>query len=100
MSTDKISNAYKAMGQDLYKRPKQKTITAESLGIHINGPNVGERRGKTSVQKMSEGYRLHKEQLEAKAKEQADKNKKDHEKALKTLQKIQKKGAVNNEFSN
>ncbi|WP_161525915.1 hypothetical protein [Trichococcus alkaliphilus] len=34
---------------------------------------------------MAEGYRLHKEQIEAKAKEQGEKNVKDHEKALKTL---------------
>lgn len=95
MSTDKISNAYKAMGQDLYKRPKQqKTINASELGIHINGPNVGkERREKTALQKISEGYRLHKKQIEANAKEQEEKNRKDHEKALKNLKNNTEKGA-------
>lgn len=85
MSTDKISNAYKAMGQDLYKPKKQKTITRESLGISINGPNVGERRGKTALQKMAEGYRLHKEQLEARTKEMEKANAEAHGKAMKNL---------------
>ena len=94
MSTDKISNAYKAMGQDLYKPKKQKTITRESLGISIKGPDTAKSTGPTAVQKMAEGYRLHKEQIEAKAKEQAEKNVKDHEKALKTLKTNTEKGGM------
>lgn len=91
MSTDKISNAYKAMGQDLYKPKKQKTITRESLGISIKGADTAKRKP-SALQKMAEGYRLHKEQLEAKAKEQEDKNKEDHEKALKNLKENSRKG--------
>lgn len=84
MSIDNISKAYSKI--NFKERPKQKIITRESLGISINGPNVGqERRGKTSLQKMAEGYRLHKDRLEAQAKEQEDKNKKDHAKAMKNL---------------
>lgn len=91
MSTDKISNAYKAMGQDLYKRPKQQVITRESLGISIKGADTAKRKP-SALQRMAEGYRLHKKQIEANAKEQEDKNKKDHEKALKNLKENTRKG--------
>lgn len=84
MSTDKISNAYKAMGQELYKPKKQKTITWESLGISIKGADTAKRKP-SALQKMAEGYRLHKEQLEARTKEMEKANAEAHAKAIKTL---------------
>lgn len=86
MSTDKISNAYKAMGQDLYKRPKQRIITAKEMGIHINGLNVGqERKGPTALQRMAQGYKDHKEQIEARAKELEKENAENYKKAMRNL---------------
>lgn len=83
MSTDKISQAYSKID---YRKPKQQqVITAESLGISIKGADTAKSKGPTALQRMAEGYRLHKEQIEARAKEQEDKNKKDHEKAMKNL---------------
>ena len=83
MSVNKISEAYSKLN---YRKPaKQRTITAASLGISIKGADVGERRGKTAVQKMSDGLRLHKEQIEARNKEMEKANAEAHDKAMKNL---------------
>lgn len=79
MSIDSISKAYSKI--DYRKPAKQNVITRESLGISIKGPDTAKRKP-TALQKMAEGYRLHKEQIEARAKEQGDKNVKGHEKAM------------------
>lgn len=79
MSIDSISKAYSKID---YRKPvKQSVITRESLGISINGP-MTEKRKPTALQRMSQGYKDRKEQIEARAKEQGDKNVKDHEKAM------------------
>lgn len=83
MSIDNISKAYSKI--NFKERPKQKIITRESLGISIKGPGDGTKRKPTALQRMAQGYKDHKEQLEASAKEQEDKNKKDHAKAMKNL---------------
>ena len=83
MSIDNISKAYSQI--NFRERPKQDVITRESLGISIKGPGDGTKRKPTALERMAQGYKDHKEQLEARAKEQAEKNKRDHEKAMKTL---------------
>lgn len=83
MSMEKIAEAYSKI--DYRKPAQQKVITAKEMGISINGHKTAKSNGPTALQRMAQGYKDHKEKIEAQAKEQAEKNKRDHEKAMKTL---------------
>ena len=92
MSIDSISKAYSKI--NFKERPKQKIITRESLGISIKGPGEGTKRQPTALERMAQGYKDHKEQIDARAKQLEDKNKKDHEKAMKNLKNNTEKGGM------
>lgn len=92
MSIDSISKAYSKI--NFQERPKQKIITRESLGISINGPGDGTKRQPTALQRMAQGYRDHKKQIEARTKELEKENTQAHNKAMKNLKNNTEKGGM------
>lgn len=92
MSIDNISKAYSKI--NFKERPKQKIITRESLGISIKGPGDGTKRKPSALERMAQGYKDHKEQIEARAKELEKENAENHKKAMKNIKNNNEKGGM------